>query len=321
MTLSGAFRRDCCKLLPIPVWTKLSIVLATALFCSLFGSLPQAHAQAIIATVNGDPITDLDLAQRMKLLRVLREPASREAALQSLIDEQLELQETAAYKIKPNDTEIGQQIVRKANAMKIAPEALVAELQRAGVLQSHFKDHFAAILAFDSLIEAFHKGVEASESQVRAELAREGGIAAAGTEYKIRQVIFVIPTTANTPPAIKSRMEAAEQLRARFSDCASGLALARAMDNVAVREEIVRNSSQIGVVLKQLLDKTGAGHLTPPQRTQEGIEMIAVCSMGASTDDTALRAAISAKLVNAEVEANAAKRLKELRAHAIIVKK
>ncbi len=320
MTFSGSFPRDCCGLLPIPVRAKLSIVLATALFCSLFGALPQAHAQAIIATVNGDPVTDLDLAQRMKLLRVLREPASREAALQSLIDDQLKLQDTSLYKIKLSDSEIGQQMMRQANAMKIAPEALVAELQRAGVLESHFKDHFAAALAFDSLIEAFHKGVEASESQIRAELAKEGGVAAAGTEYKVRQVVFVIPTTANTPAAIRGRVEAAEQLRARFSDCSSGLPLARAMDNVAVKEEIVRNSSQLNAVLKQLLDKTAAGHLTPPQRTQDGIEMIAVCSKSASTDDSALRAAISAKLLSAEIEANAAKRLKELRSHAIIVK-
>ncbi len=320
MTFSGALRRDCQKR-PISNWAKLSIILAMALSCSLFGALPQAHAQQIIATVNGKPITDLDIAQRMKLLHVLRKPATREAAMQSLIDDQLELQETALYQIKLTDAQIGQEMARTAKQMKIAPEAFFGELQRSGVSEAHLKEHFSATLAFYSLIEAFHKGVEASQSQINAELAKEGGKAAI-TQYKVRQVIFVIPTAiAKNMAAIKGRMDAAEQLRTRFSDCASGLPLASGMDNVAVREEIVRDSSQLSGPVKQLLDKTPVGHLTPPQRSPDGIEMIAVCGKSASNDDTALRTEISQRLLAAEIEAAVQKRLSELRAHAVIAKK
>lgn len=320
MSFSGAFRRDCFEIPLIPAWAKLSIMLATALFCSLFGPPPQAHAQAIIVTVNGDPITDLDIAQRMKLLRVLREPATREAAIESLVDDRLMLDETKRYQISLSDTEIGQEIARTANAMKVAPQALFAEIQQAGVSESHYKDHFSAVLAFDLLVEAFHKGVEPSEAQISAELAKEGG-KAASTEYKINQVIFVVPATAITPAAIRGRVEAAQQLRARFADCASGLPLARAMDNVAVKEELVRNSSQLNGPLKELLDKTPVGHLTAPQRTQDGIEMIAVCGKGASSDNSAIRQQISQRLLLATIEEDAARRLKEMRAHAIVVKK
>ncbi|HEY5225271.1 MAG TPA: hypothetical protein VIJ06_00625 [Methylovirgula sp.] len=299
----------------------MTLVLAAGLLCGVFGTLAQVHAQAIITTVNGNPITDLDLGQRMKLLHVLRKPASREAALQSLIDDQLRLEELALYQVKPSDAEIGQQIVRTANDMKIAPEALLGELQRSGVSEAHFKEHFSAISGFDGLMQAFHKGVEPSEAQVSAELAKEGSKATANTEYRIHQVIFIVSASANSLAAVKGRMEAAQQLRARFSDCASGLPLARGMDNVAVKDEIVRNSAQLNGQLKILLEKTAAGHLTAPQRTAEGIEMIAVCSKGASTDDSAIRATISAKLLYVEMEAAADKRLKVLRADAVIVKR
>jgi peptidyl-prolyl cis-trans isomerase SurA len=320
MTLPGNYR------LNHPAFRRnnLAIVLATALFCGLFGSfapLSQAHAQAIITTVNGNPITDLDLGQRMKLLRVLRKPASRDAALQSLIDDKLRLQETGLYQVKATDTEIGQEIVRTANDMKISPETLLSELQRAGVSEAHFKEHFAAVTQFDGLIQAFHKGVEPSEEQVRAEMAKESSKGTANTEYRLNQVIFVVPTSANSLAAVKGRMEAAQQLRARFSDCASGLPLARGMDNVAVKDEINRTSAQLNAPLRLLLEKTAAGHLTPPQRTSEGIEMLAVCSKGASTDDSAVRAAAAAKLVFIQTEAAAEKRLKDLRAHAVIVKR
>ena len=56
---------------------------------------------------------------------------------------------------------------------------------------------------------------------------------------------------------------------------------------------------------RQLLDKTPTGHLTPPERTAEGIEMIAVCSKGISTDDTAVRKAISERLLGAQMRADA----------------
>jgi peptidyl-prolyl cis-trans isomerase SurA len=69
-----------------------------------------------------------------------------------------------------------------------------------------------------------------------------------------------------------------------------------------------------------MFDKTEVGHLTAPQRTGEGIEMIAICGRTASNDDTALRAQISERLLDAELQQDAARRLKELRSHAVIVK-
>jgi peptidyl-prolyl cis-trans isomerase SurA len=287
----------------------------------VFGSLPSAHAQTIVETVNGKPITDLDVGQRMKLLKVLRQPATREAALQSLIDDQVRDTETSQFQIKPTDTEVSQQIMRTASEIKIPAQQLFADLQHSGVSEAHVKEHFSAVLAFYMLTQYYHKGVEISEEQIRAELAKQGGKSAV-TQYKVQQVIFIVPSTALTNMAVvKSRMEAAEQFRTRFTDCASGLPMARNTDNVAVKEEVVRDSVQLAPQIKQLLDKTPTGHLTPPQRTSEGIEMIAVCSKGGAQDDTALRSSISERLLGAQITADAASRLKELRARAIVVKK
>jgi peptidyl-prolyl cis-trans isomerase SurA len=293
---------------------------AGALLASLVICAPLAQAQAIVATVNGTPITNVDIEQRMKLLRVVHEASSKEAALQSLIDDNLKLDETNKYKIKAGDAEIGSQISRTATKLKMAPEALFAALRSAGVTDIQIKDHFASGFTFRALMQAYSKGIEASETQIREELAKEGGKAAAGTEYVMHQVVFTVPVPLSVEK-INSRTHAAEQLRARFTDCATGLPLARGMDDVAVKEELRRNTRQLTEPLRQMLDKTPAGHLTPPQRSGEGIEMLAVCSKTASTDDTAVRAAISERLLSAQIDAEAEKKLKELRASAIIVKK
>lgn len=314
--------RNCRALFSQSGQSTLAILLTTVTLLGGVAAAPsRAWAQEIIATVNGQPITDLDLSQREKLMRVLRQPTTRDAAMQSLIDDALENQETSQFGVKPSDAEIGQEMMRTARKLKIAPEVFFGELQRSGASDGHIKDHFSAELSFFSLMQAFHKGVEASENQIDAELAKEGGKSAL-TQYRLRQVIFVIPTNiAKDQSALKGRVAAAEQLRARFSDCDSGLPLARSMDNVAVREEIIRDSLQLGEQMKQLFDKTPTGHLTPPSRSAEGIEMIAVCGKSAATDDSSIRAEISQQILAGEIDIAAQKRLQELRSNAVIVKK
>ena len=274
-------------------------VAAVALAAFMALASNEAFAQAIIASINGDPITNIDIDERMKMLRVLRKPATRDAAIESLFSDRLEIQEENKFGVTLRDSDVNQEIVKIAKEMKIAPEALVGALEHAGVTPDHFKSHFRADGGFVFLVQALNKGVEASEEQVRAELAKQGGKAAAGTQYTVREIILAIPHTA-TPASMTERVHEAEQLHERFTDCDSGLPMA--------------NES-----LRQMLDKTPTGHLTAPQRSTEGLEMIAVCAKGAAKDDSAVRTAISQKLLAAHIEADAERRLKELRARAVVV--
>jgi len=278
-----------------------------------------SRAQTIISSINGDPITNIDIEERMKLLRVLRKPATREAAIESLYTDRLEIHEAEKYGVNPKDSDISEEIVKVAQNLKMAPQALAAEIEHAGVTPDHFKAHFRADLAFGLLVQALNKGVEASEEQVRAELAKQGGKSASGLEYTVRQVIFAVPNSA-TVAALNERAHEAEQLRTRFVDCDSGVPLARAINDVTVRDPLTKTSIELNEGLRQLLDKTPAGHLTPPQRSSAGIEMIAICNKGAPKDDTAARTAISQKLLAAHIAADAERRLKEMRSRAVIVK-
>jgi peptidyl-prolyl cis-trans isomerase SurA len=291
-------------------------VAAIAACMALAGS--SAFAQEIVASINGDPITNIDIDERMKMLRVLHKPAAREAAIESLFADRLEIREAGKFGIDPRDSDISQHIVKVAQDMKLAPDALVEALQHAGVTPDHFKAHFRADLAFNALVQGLNKGVEASEEQVRAELAKQGGKAASGTAYTVRQIIFAIPRS-TTVADLTERAREAEQLRVRFTDCESGLPLARAMNDVTVRDALTKTAVEMGESLRQLLDKTPVGHLTAPQRSSDGLEMIAVCAKGTAKDDSAARAAISQKILAAHIAAEGERRLKELRERAVIV--
>lgn len=278
----------------------------------------RAEAQTIVASINGDPVTNIDIDERMKLLRVLRKPATKDAAIESLFKDRLEIHEAGKYGVNPKDAELSQEIIKVAQELKIQPDALIAAIQGAGVPADHFKAHFRADMAFGMLVQALNKGVEASESQVRAELEKQGGKAAAGTQYKVQQIILTLPNGVS-PAALAERGREAEQLRARFTDCETGLPLARALNDVTVRDPLTRTSAELGDGLRQLLDKTPTGHLTPPSRSSAGLELVAVCSKGAAKDDTAVRAAISQKLLAAHIAEDSARRLKELRDRAVVV--
>src|SRR2546430_15940740 len=108
-----------------------------------------AIAQEIVASINGDPITNIDIDERMKMLRVLRKPATRDAAIESLFADRLEIQEAGKFGIDPKDSDTLQQMVTVAKDMKLAPDALSEALQHAGVTPDHFKAHFRADRAFN----------------------------------------------------------------------------------------------------------------------------------------------------------------------------
>ena len=74
-------------------------VAAIAPFMALVG-VP-AFAQEIVASINGDPITNIDIDERMKMLRVLRKPATRDAAIESLFTDRLEFHEADKFGVAP----------------------------------------------------------------------------------------------------------------------------------------------------------------------------------------------------------------------------
>jgi peptidyl-prolyl cis-trans isomerase SurA len=317
MTPPGAGSRCGCIFTEVFGFTRvMGLGLAALVVFAVVG--PFASAQTIVSSINGDPITDIDIAERMKMLKVLRKPATREAAIESLYADRLQMREAAKLGVRPGDAEASQEIVNVAQDLKVQPEALVAALQQAGVGVDHFKAHFAAELAFSIVVNAMNKGVEASEAQVRAELEKQGGKAASGPEYTVRQIIFTVPNKA-TGATLNERAQEAEQLRARFVDCETGTALAREIKDVTVRDPLKRSAIELSDGLRQLLDKTPVGRLTPPQRSPSGLELLAVCSKDVAKDTTAARAAIAQKILAAHIAADKQSRLKELRAKAVIV--
>ena len=293
-----------------------------ALTIGLLGlALPGASAQAqsLVATVNGDPITNIDIAEREKLLRAIGLPSSADAAMESVIKEKIEAREAAKYGIKAGASDVGPVLQSIADRVHLSQEALMARIQAAHIDNDHLKNYLSATESFFIYARALNRAVEASEEEVREELARQKSQGKSQTSYTIRQVIVTVSPSEGMA-GVQAGAKTLEGLRARFTDCASGEKMAIAIPNVVVREPITRTSSQLGEPLKNLLDKTPVGHLTAPSRDATGIVSLALCEKSTDTNSQAVKDAISQRIIARHIEQDSEKLYKDLRKNAVIVK-
>ena len=136
----------------------------------------------------------------------------------------------------------------------------------------------------------------------------------------MRPILFIVPKGA--PQAkIDARRAEAEALRSRFEGCERGLPFARALKDVAVRDQITRSSADLAPALREILDRTGEGRLTSPETTPNGIELFAICGKREVKADAPALRQVRQEMMNEQFEAKSKRFLSELRRQALIEKK
>lgn len=274
-------------------------------------------AQSIVATINGDPVTTVDVAEREKLLRALGQPASSAAALDSLIKSRVEASEINKYGIKVTASELAPAVQYYADRAHVSSEAMSARLQNSHVDKKHLENFLQIHTAFNIYARARNRAVEVSQEDIQKELANDPKLAHQNS-YVIRQVLLTVPPSAGMA-GLQQAAKQMESLRARFTSCDVGVKLVTEYPNLVVRDPVTRSSSALGDQLTALLDKTPVGHLTAASRDSSGIAALALCSRTAASSDVEKDAAQTRVLARI-IQRDADKLYDELRAHAVIVK-
>lgn len=312
-----------------PARTRLTLVLgalAGALAITLAdGLVVPAAAQTVVVMVNGDPITSFDIDQRQKFTTlVTRKTPSRQEIVEELIDERVKIHAGRRYRLDISDSDVDSSFADMAKRMRMTPEQLTATLANSGVQAGTLKSRIRADITWQQLV----RGKYQSSFQFRdrdvlaaAEAKRKGDEPVAdkiaATEYVLRPILFVVPKGG----ASDQRRRDAEALRARFESCDTGLPFARHLREVAVREQIVKTSTDLPPALREILDKTGVGRLTSPETTPNGIEMFAVCAKREVKVDAPVLKEVRAQLFTDTFQAKSKKLLAELRRSAMIERK
>lgn len=265
--------------------SRLGLAAALAL-AALSGVAAPVSAQQIVARVNGEPITAVDVEQRARLIQVsTQKAAARKDVLDELIDESLKLQTAERYRMDIPEAEVEGSLANMAGRMRLTTQQFGEVLQKQGISVKALKRKIKADIAWTNIVRGkFHSNLLVRDRDVAAATTGSKGPEAAYS-YTLRPILLIVPPKAGME-TIEARRKEAEALRARFDGCEQGVRLARGMRDVAIREPIVRNSGDLPAKQRELLDGMTIGKLTPPDVTAQGVEVFALCARQEAKGDT-----------------------------------
>jgi peptidyl-prolyl cis-trans isomerase SurA len=298
-----------------------SLLLVGAAALILLGCGSPAQAQTVAVMVNGEPITNYDIEQRMKLVFLTtHKPAVRQDVINELIDEKVKIKEGKKFGVDPTSSDIDQSYAAMSSRMRITTDQLSKSLESQGIRPDTLKARMKAEMVWTSLVRGRYKeSLQVGEKDVAAAVQASGDekLQTEAFEYRLQPIVLIVPR-GSAPAAVELRRKEAEALRSRVQTCEEANSYFKSMQNAAIREAVTKTSADIPQVLRDVLDKTPIGHLTAPEVTKQGVEMVALCGRKPTTIDTPKKKEIRDKMFVEKYEAKSKSYLQEVRRAAMI---
>jgi peptidyl-prolyl cis-trans isomerase SurA len=298
-------------------------IAATAIIVAVT-AVGAARAQNVAAFVNGEPITQLDIDTRIKLLEASSPNAKappRQDVLDELIDEKLKIREAKRWGIDPSEDDLNGAFTSMAQRAGQTSDQFIQTLTKKGITPQTFRQRLRAQIVWPTLVRGrYQSTLEVYDQDILQEMLNKNisDESTAAYDYTLRPVLLIVP--AGSPAtAYEDRKREAELLRNRFRSCDEGLPFARALREVTVRDQIIRSSADIPPDQRKALDSIPVGQLTTPEITKFGVEMFAVCGKDASkSDNSPGKRQARETLFNQKFEQQSKRYLQELHRQALI---
>lgn len=303
---------------PLPVF-RLLLAITAGLILTGLPSL--SRAQNIVVMVNGDPITDFDIEQRSKLDQLTTQKSpSRQEVINELIDDKVKIKEGKKYGVDPSASDINQSFEGMAQRMRITPDQLAKSLESKGLRPETLKSRMRAEMVWTSLVRGrFKEKLLVGERDVAQAVQAQTGdkLQVEGTEYKMQPIVLIAPR-GSSPAFLETRKKEAESYRARVGSCEEANSLFRSTPNATIRDAVTKTTAELPEALRKVLDDTPIGHLTAPELTKNGIEMVVLCSRKPTMIDTPKKREVREKMYQEKYEKTQKAYLDELRKAAMI---
>lgn len=279
-----------------------------------------SHAQSVAVMVNGEPITNYDIEQRTKLTQLSSPKVpTRQEVIDELVNEKLKIKEGKKYSVDPSSSDVDATYATMSSRMRLTPDQLTQSLASKGVRPDTLKSRMKADMVWNAIVRGrFKQTLQVGEKEVDAAVQAAGGDNDANAfEYQLRPLVLIVPRGAASG-VIEGRKKEAEALRDRIQTCDEANSTFRMLQNATIRDTITKTSADIPATLRDVLDKTPIGHLTPPEITKQGVEMVALCSRNPTKVDTPKKREARDKMFAQKFEAKSKAYLEELRKAAMI---
>jgi len=310
------------KMIMTPTFSRLSpLIFGCAAALILMGGGSSLHAQSVAVMVNGEPITNFDIEQRGKLnFLTTHKPPVRQEVINELIDEKVKIKEGKKFSIDPSTADVDQSFTAMGTRLRLTPEQLVKSLESQGIRPDTLKSRIKAEMVWNNLVRGrYRESLQIGEKDVAAAVKDSGEEKqeTTGLEYKMQPVVLILPR-GSEPAAIETRRKEAEALRNRIQTCDEANALFKSLPNTAIRDAVTKTSADIPPTLREVLDNLPIGHLTPPELTKQGVEMVVLCDRKPTTVDTPKKKEIRDKMFAEKYEAKSKSYLQDVRKAAMI---
>jgi len=254
-----------------------------------------AQTRGIVAIANDQPITDLDITQRVTLLDIVGDlppgGLTKQQALQALIDDQVKIVEATRLAMLPTDSDVTDRIDKLAQGMKISRADLLAKLKAKGISEASFRRYVQASMGFNRIISAkYRQDMDATDAEVDAKIAEIKSKVGAQmsklmndprmkpiTVYTLMEI--KLPVDGQDPMLLQSRAIEAQQVMQRLKGCGSVKAASDGIFNVKPGKTFDADAAKLPKPMRAALDKVGKGRAVGPMRGKEGIQLIALCAV------------------------------------------
>jgi peptidyl-prolyl cis-trans isomerase SurA len=292
------------------------VLSAIALGFVILATVAPSMAASVLVTVNGRPITDTQLAQRLALHKI-EGKSNRKAALEELVNEAVQMQEAERIGAVPTEAEVDNAVLDVARQIRVSASNLNKILTDNGVPMSTLRDRLKANIAWARVTQSVvSTRVNVSEAEIDAQ-AKAKLTAANSFDYILKEVIFIMPGGKGNA---SKRTAEANSYKKAFNGCDGAVQLSLNYTDAAVRDLGRRHATQFPDALANELAKLNVGGITKPRVIETGVSMLAVCAKETSTDTTYVAEGIRQEAGNTGMKAEADKYLEELKAKAQIVR-
>ena len=282
----------------------LGLVMATA------SALPSFAATVV--TVNGTPVTDVQVDQRVRLFNMEGNKTGRKGATDQLITEAIQMNEAKRLGINVSNAQVDEALLQIARNLKVSQDKLLDMLGQGGVSADTLKDRLRAAIAWNAIAEmAVVPDVQISDleldQQAAARLADYQGF-----DYILKEIVFV-------GAGASGRTSQANQYRSNFTGCDGAVQLSLSYTDAAVVDIGRRHATQLPEAMAKELAGMNVGGITKPRVVEAGVSMLAICEKTQAQDLTFMKDEVRAEVGNGNMEKEAAAYLEQLRKNAKII--
>jgi peptidyl-prolyl cis-trans isomerase SurA len=270
---------------------------------------------ATVVTVNGTPVTDVQIDQRLRLFQMEGNRTGRKGATEQLITEAIQMSEAKRLGITVSNAQVDEAFLQIARNLKLSQDRLAEMLRQSGVSNDTLKDRLRAAIAWNGVAErAVMPNVQISELDLDQTAA--GRIADfQNFDYILKEVIFVAPGGQGA----SGRTAQANRYRSGFAGCDSAVQLSLNYTDAAVIDVGRRHATQLPEAVAKELAGMNVGGITKPRVIESGVSMLAICEKTQAEDLTFVKDEVRAEVGNDTMQKQVDDYMATLRKNAKII--